>query len=455
MNKLMQLAIAFALAVVAQPAAAVSHVASDFFANCQRPSETGGHVFTVGPSLGPPNGFSNIGEALKAARPGDQINLMSGSYGELRLSGINTAGFITIVAAPGQRPLFSKLIIGGFQPASHWRLKGLTVTGFNTPGDKRAQTSLVTIANSDNIVLENNRISSAEGTVPWPIPEGVLSGVTARQVSCISLTGNAIHNVFNGIDFGGDQAGDKGKFLVASGNIIDNFAGDGIDHYGSHVRIEFNRITDGHDICNNQCVHNDGIQGWNYNGIPVLNTDIVIDSNIIIAQLAPGLPMPVDTLQGITIFDGRWDGVRIVNNLVVSNAWHGISLYGVQNASIINNTVVPTDPARNTWIMVHAAKGEAPGGSHTTLVRNNVFPGSSRNEPSGPGVTSDHNVALSDRSEYADNFTSFDPANFRYDLHPRKKSEVIGEGLADQAPKVDIEGNPRDRIDIGSYQGPK
>ena len=49
-------------------------------------------------------------------------------------------------------------------------------------------------------------------------------------------------------------------------------------------------------------------------------------------------------MQGISIFDGKWDGLTVVNNVVVTNTWHGIALYGVNNALVVNNTVVPSSP---------------------------------------------------------------------------------------------------------------
>jgi hypothetical protein len=316
------------------------------------------------------------------------------------------------------------------------------------------------ITNSDNIILQHNNVYSADGTIEWqPVvpgivqPKGLPNGITARESSCISLTENHIRNVFGGIDFGGDQIGDRGKYFLVSANTIDNFAGDGIDHYGGHVRIENNRITNGHDICNNQCVHNDGIQGWNYNHLPVINSDVTIDGNVIIAQTTPGLALPVDTLQGITIFDGKWDGVKIFNNVVIVNAFHGISVYGVNNASIINNTVAPTDPARSTWIMGNIGKGDPPGAPYNVIIRNNAVVTLQRKSASTPtGLVSDHNVFLRDADEFADAFVKFDPKQFSYDLHPSRRSPVIGEGTPQDAPSTDIDGQPRrGAIDVGAY----
>ena len=158
--------------------------------------------------------------------------------------------------------------------------------------------SLVDMNNSDNIIFEGNknfiagwRLQLAVGNY-WARPDApvVSDGVVVDQVSCISLDDNKISNVFNAIMVGGDQSADSGKYIVVSGNAIDNFAGDGMDHSASHLHILHNRITNSHDICENKCVHTDGIQGWNWHNKPgLLNTDVVIDSNEIILQTKPGL----------------------------------------------------------------------------------------------------------------------------------------------------------------------
>ena len=94
-------------------------------------------------------------------------------------------------------------------------------------------------------------------------------------------------------------------------------------------------------------------------------------------------------MQGISIFDGKWDGVEIINNVVVTNTWHGIALYGVDNAKVINNTVLPSRPEIMTWIMVHPGKDKRP--SSNVVVRNNI---AGQIIVDGLQVDADHNLAL-------------------------------------------------------------
>ncbi len=318
--------------------------------------------------------------------------------------------------------------------------------------------------NSDNIIFERNNVLSQSGDFAWhseySIPvtgPSVSDGINSDQASCISIVDNRIINTFNGITIGGDQSGDHGKYLFIAENTIDDFAGDGIDHFGSHVRIEHNRITNGHDICENKCVHTDGIQGWNWhNRTGLVNTDVIIDGNVVIVQTKPGQILPADDLHGITIFDGAWDGLQISNNLIVTDTWHGITVARAKNASIVNNTIAPTNPSRRPWIKFYGNDKDPPETPYNVIIRNNVAPAvlavSQTRCRAYPGVTIDHKLNLNYTYDFADAFVKFDPEHFAYDLHPTKRSDVRGEGSSDGAPAADIEGTPRKgKIDIGAY----
>ncbi|MDR3450057.1 MAG: right-handed parallel beta-helix repeat-containing protein [Alphaproteobacteria bacterium] len=441
--------------------AANASVASDFFPICAKPPASAARTLTVDPSGR--GAYPNIPAALKAAKPGDFVDLMTGDYGDVRIDGRNS-GFVTIEAAPGQTPQFTKLLIGEGGGASHWRLKGLSVSGFSTGmwGNGIAHPGLVFMTNSDNIIFEENNIYSQNGQMSWKSEADmaaakmtVSGGIGVDQSSCISIVKNHLSNLFNGIMVGGDQTGDRGKYFVVDGNTIDNIAGDGIDHSASHIRILHNQITNSHDICENKCIHTDGIQGWNWHNKPgLLNTDVVIDSNEIILQTKPGLVLTAGDFHGITIFDGIWDGMQISNNLIVTGTWHGISTNRVNNLSIVNNTVVGTNPARGTWIAYNPNKNDPPDTVYHIVIRNNVAPAIANDKRGATqaGLAVDHNLVLKSASDFADNFVKFDPEHFAYDLHPTKRSDARGEGSAEGAPAVDIDGRPRQgKIDVGAY----
>jgi hypothetical protein len=447
-----------------EPASAAT--AHDFFPMCAGPAVATGQTLIVDPSGTQRNSYKNIAVALKAAKPGDKISLMSGEYGAVALDGKNS-DFITIEAAPGQTPKFTNIAVGWRGGASRWLIRGLTVSGVSIGQYRNGSfmhTPLADMRNSDNIIFEHNNLFSQQGEFAWqqeigapPTLATVSTGIQVDQSSCVSLAQNHIFNVFNAITIGGDQVGDRGKYFAVTDNLIDDFAGDGIDHSASHVRILRNRITNGHDVCQNKCIHTDGIQGWNWhNQAGQVDTDVLIDSNVIIAQTKPNLVLPSDDLHGITIFDGFWDGVQISNNLVITSTWHGITAYGVNNLTVINNTVAGTNAKRRAWIAYNPRKNAPPGTTYQgVIIRNNVALDLPQERSLPGGAVLDHNFRVGSVDDFADNFVKFDPSHFVYDLHPTKRSDARGEGSAEKAPAMDMEGKPRGpKIDIGAYAFP-
>jgi parallel beta-helix repeat protein len=211
-------------------------------------------------------------------------------------------------------------------------------------------------------------------------------------------------------------------------------------------------------------LHPDAIQGWTAKD--VTNRNVVIDANFIMNTPSYG-----DYMQGISIFDGKWDGLVVSNNVVIDNAWHGIALYGVANALVVNNTVVPSGPEKiTTWITIHDSKDKTP--SRNVIVRNNI---SAELAISGDNVTMDHNLveklismpetgkvkyynkgAVGDHNVVRPyiylSLTEVDNASGNYDLRPKADSPATGAGNSDGAPPVDITGKPRTSpIDIGAY----
>lgn len=427
-----------------------------------------GHTYHVDPASQHGDGsrqapFPTLAQAVAAAHGGDLISLAGGRYGAVSISGVNAA-FVTVAAKPGQTPILSSLKVGPNKPASHWRFVGLTISGFSTAGldpGSHWQTHVanVMLHNSDNVIFDRNTIESAPGELQWQpevrgvdSPTSVATGVLADNNYCLAFVKNTIHNVFTGIAIGGNQNGKNGQFVLIKDNRIEDFAGDGIDHYAGHIIIQGNRITDGHDLCNDECIHHDGIQGWNYNNLPaIVNRDVVISENIVLGQTRSNLAFPAVNMQGITIFDGDWDKVRIVNNIIVCSTWHGLSVYGVRNAAIVNNTVLSSSPDRSAWIMVNSKGAKTDSTPYNVVVRNNIsslfLTGSGKNVVQGVRV--DHNLKLTNARR---TFVTFDPAKSQFDLHLARGSPARGIGSSEGAPGHDIEGLPRDgAIDAGAY----
>jgi len=435
------------------------------YSGCAAPPTVFRRVLVVDPARSQGDGsarapFPRLDQALAQARAGDLVLLRSGDYGKVSISGVNT-GFITVAAAAGQEPVLKGLRVES--NASYWRLSGLRIVGAPDPvmdGGWPVHPPLVRFFGGDNIVFDRNTVATTLDDFPWEAweqgrqPSRFLSnGVMTESGVCVSLAGNTLRNLFDGIAAGGDQSTGRGRSILIEGNQIDGFAGDGIDIYGSQMLLRRNTIQNSHDLCQDICIHTDGIQGWAYHNLPGrTNVNVEIDANTIIQQTIPKMALPADDLHGITIFSGDWDGVRVANNVVVTPAWHGLSLYGAHNATVVNNTVLSPSRDRSAWILITSGKPDDPTPLNV-VVRNNITSALNIGQPREPtkGVTADHNLVTDDPKSL---FVAFDPAHARYDLHLAPNSKALHRGLRTAAPSSDIEGRARgDDADVGAYAG--
>ena len=389
--------------------------AASTYPSCAIPSSSFVKEFTATPAT--------LNSILSTAAAGDVIYLDLSNYGAVNISNRRYSQFLTIEAAWGQTPVFSSLTVNS---ASHIVFSGITIDG-NAVRSKSPGGVLVNLASSNNIVFEHNIVELTSGAFPWVLMGTVLNaslapsdGISASQDYCVTLNSNQIKNVFNGIGVGGDQVGTNGQNYMVAANTIDHFAGDGIDHSATNIIIQGNIITNGLDTCDLKCIHNDGIQGWNWNNqLGITNKNVVIDSNYIQSQTVANLPFAV-ALQGISIFDGYWANVSITNNIVLTSSITGISIAGVNGLDILNNSVmnIPINGAsqsRTYWMYTGATWITAGGTTHeggtTThvIVRNNIAPlivptaAASGNCPTtesfcghtaNPNVEQDHNLSL-------------------------------------------------------------
>ena len=151
------------------------------------------------------------------------------------------------------------------------------------------------------------------------------------------------------------------------------------------------------------------------------------------------------TLQGLGCFDGFYIDWVIENNLVITDHWHGISLYGAVNCRIVNNTVVDSNDVSPgpPWIMVNPHKDGTP--SQGCLIRNNI---AATITVTGDTIA-DHNLLLTDAAALF-----VDPAHFDFHLRP-DAIEAIDTGSSLLAPIVDLDGITRPRgsaVDLGCYE---
>jgi len=407
----------------------------------------------------------NLKSPAGPIRPGDVLELHSGEHGNVVISGALNEKFITVRAAKDQDPVLNSLTVSA---GAKWVFEGLTIRGSAEPGSaSRKGPALVAIGGSDDwlgptsdIILYRNRIITTEHSRNWrpadwiTIPFG--TGLASRG-SCVTVAANHLYNLRNAISVSGP------KSLVA-GNVIERIGNDGIQFSTGDIAIRDNLIRDGRNSTT-ETQHADGIQGWAVGG--ATNRNVRITGNIIIKT-----GNPLDSyMQGISIFDGKWNGMVVANNVVVTNHWHGIALFGVQNTVVTNNTVVSSSPALpkkfNSWIMVRRAKdGVMPT---NVVIRNNI---ADQLIFEGNEVTFENNVAVTaiqrqgtsqktpgnysgsnviDERAYS-YLTMIDHDAGRYDLRPLNGSRLVGAGAKAGAEPYDITGLIREgAIDIGAY----
>jgi len=377
--------------------------------------------------------------ATAVVAPGDALYLLSGDHGSLNIDNGFNSDFIVVQAAPGQHPTLSGITMYG---GSHWMFNGLTIQNLNNGGYVFGAR-----LDADDVIFTGSTVLSQPDVSRWTQAEwqqGAIAGVNASG-NCVAITNNMIQNV-------GSAIGVSGSNILVRGNSVDHFGDDGID-FGqgtdtgtiSNLEISGNTLTNNLDIGDGN--HNDGIQGWVLNG--TTGTNVLIDSNSVISQTDPSLPWP-GNMQGISEFDGAWDNIHIINNVVVAAAYHGISIYGAHDSTIINNTVFGNFVATNgdvndTWIGVFSSKDGTP--PVNVVVRNNI---SSVYSLADAGVTADHNVTATFPQSM---FVKFDRTLFQYDLHPVPGSVELGFGSSLLAPGYDITGASRTSpITAGAYQ---
>jgi hypothetical protein len=405
-----------------------------------RPRRRSDGVFAADPAGGGP------------IRAGDAIELADGDYGDIKLTGYANEDYISIAAAPGAKPVLHSLWIAG---ASHWLLRGLTFSAAR--GESGPPNAIVEVVShaalgpSDHIAFIGNRFFTSETVADWSPEDWVKRPKSygfLTQARCTLARGNAFYNLRNALGVGGDES-------LVEDNVIHDFGNDGVDFYASGVTIRHNRISASRHTPA-EPLHPDAIQGWGPNGQS--HRDILIDGNVI-ANLNPAED---NEMQGISIFTDRWDGVTVQNNAIATNAWHGIALYGVRNAKVVNNTLAATRPGqKDSWIFIrdsadHAVRGEA-------LARNNI---ATALVIENADVVVDHNVTakpirVQKEARVADDgsnrvaplaplFRAFAPASGAVDLHLASSAPLTGE--KEGAPDRDADGQVRAApVDPGAY----
>lgn len=371
-------------------------------------------------------------------RGGDTIWLRSGFHGDLLIDEYYNPDGITIAADEDHAPCLSSLRI---RSGSHWIIRGLTISAEFAEAYER-HTLIDLDAHSwrgpiHDVVVEDCIVRSVADTTDWTVDDWNQLACNGIQVDGTRMTirNNDLLNVNFGISVSADDS-------LVMGNVVENFAGDGLRGLGNHCTFQYNTVKNCYAVNQN---HDDGFQSWSVGPNGVGSGEVVgmvLRGNTIINYEDPDQPHR-GSLQGIGCFDGTFVDWVVENNVIITDHWHGITLLGGRNCRVINNTVLDrnnTSPGP-PWIHIGNHKnGMAP---IDCVVRNNLAT-AFRN---ASGVLEENNLKI----QYQRLFVNRD----HFDLHLLPNALAIDAGSSVDAPQLDRDRIPRPQgngIDIGAYE---
>lgn len=314
---------------------------------------------------------------------GDTLLLRSGNHGEVRISGDN-AQFITIAAEPGHAPQLSRLEVSS---GSKWRIKGLIITPSLAPTPY--QGNIVTLAEKgagSDLVLEDCFIYSEPDSTKWSAEQwmktqnGILSG---RHGTRITLRNNYVLNTRFAVSLCSPDS-------LCEGNVIANFSGDGVRITRDNITVQYNTVKNcfvGAD--QGDANHDDLMQCFLFNKGTGTVRKQTIRGNILIGYEDPSQPLRHDP-QAIGFFDGPLVDFLVEKNVIMTNHYHGISLYDAVHCQILDNVVrAISDQKMKPWIML-GTKNK--GGASGNTVKNNMA--RSFNLKADPNVAAENNIPV-------------------------------------------------------------
>lgn len=380
--------------------------------------------------------LSNLKVAANGlVKGGDTLVLMPGNYGRLELKNFYLKQPLKFQSQHPHQAIFDQIQVTA---GSNLIFNGVTIR-FN-PKHKKPKALFSASAHTwlgpvENISLIDSYLYSFKKLPEFTIKQwqkNVVDGVQSDATNSV-YAGNKLENIGFALTIGGDK-------VTVEKNTINFFSGDGIRALGNYGVYKHNLIKNSIDLKNGN--HDDGIQSWSRNGKPV--TGVILSGNTIINYEDPSQPL-IGPLQGIGLFDGFYNDWVIENNLVVIDQWHGITLTGFNNCKVINNTVVDLEHSGpKPWIMLRDHKNGKP--SKGCIVRNNLM--TAFKPLKNRGVVFDHNIVNPNPNWMFEDF-------FAGEFRLKSKAPAVDEGVKQDAPTVDILGNPRgpgDLYDIGAYE---
>jgi hypothetical protein len=298
---------------------------------------------------------------------------------------------------------------------SHLLITGLEATG------RTVNKAVIDIGSGANqIVLADSLVYSATSAnltaTEWL---NLSNGVSIAETYCGAILRTKVRYVRFGIIpglSGLDYPMNSAKQLMEE-NDIQFLSADAFRMNGSDMIFRNNRVIDGYvDAATGDTNHDDMVQGFKLDGGYYAN--ILVEGNFFLDRSTSSRALPSE-FQGVGIFDGLFKNVTVRKNIIISGAYHGIMLSGVEGALIENNTLVSTS-GKTLWIGTANSKtGVAPV---NVVVRNNIAV-----KYSGAALFSvdTNNYTVTNPGN---EFVEFDLVNGRFDLNLKSTSSLYGKG---------------------------
>lgn len=369
--------------------------------------------------------FASVTAAIESGmvKGGDRILLQDGEYGYLTLRNAIFDRTVTIMSLNGRNAHFDGIFLR--DNGRFIRLENLSVW----PNDPSTVPSwppglVSTMGSVTDVVVRNLDVRSEKNAADFESWDA--ARWEARKYDGIRLDGarsraasNQVTGLYNGIVLTGNDS-------QAVGNVVNGFNGDALRGLGDNNVFRYNRV---YNCVKTDENHDDGFQSWA--GPSGSIKGLVLDGNSIIEWTgAPGHPLRCQ-LEGIGLFDGFYDDITITNNLTLTTQYHGITVCGMRNGTIVNNTVINQDGTSLTspYIFVCDHKNGTP--SSGVLVANNLATRFLGEASVQNRVVFRNNSVVSDRAAVFVN-----PAAFDY--RPKRDSGFIDSADPTVAPVRDV-----------------